>query len=355
MREALKSQHNSPHPEEPAKQASRWAGAVHSLGARIGAFVAVLALLCGDATAQFARNPFSLGVNEGAAGDVGRVGLWLLGEQARFYQALRQAVTAAQANPSAALFLAVVAFAYGVFHAAGPGHGKAIITSYMLANERALRRGMALSAFAAVLQALVAIAIVGIASIVLDATAQKMVAATHVVEVASYFCIAGFGLWLVWRKGADFVAAWRAPSLPVASRFQCDNGSYGPGCLDCVAPDPRLLGENFSWRQGVATVVAAGSRPCSGALLVLVFASSQRAFATGILAVFAMAAGTALTTAALAAGAVLLKGAATKMLGAGQRRAELFGRLLEVAAACAILGLGASLLAGLLASGGAGI
>jgi nickel/cobalt transporter (NicO) family protein len=316
---------------------------------RLGLFLAALALLCGEAAAQIARNPFSIGVNEGAVGEVGRVGLWLLTEQARFYQALRQAVAAAQANPAAAFSLAAVAFAYGVFHAAGPGHGKAVIASYMLANEKALRRGMVLSAFAALLQAVVAIAIVGIAALLLGATAQKMTAATQAVEAASYFCIAALGLWLVWRKGAGLVAALRAPPIAVASRFRCDDGTHGPDCAHCVAPDPRLLGETFSWRQGVATVVVAGLRPCSGALLVLVFAAAQRAFLIGVWAVFAMAAGTALTTAALAASAVLVKGAATKMLGAGRRRAEIFGRLLEVAAACVVLGLGLSLLAGLLA------
>lgn len=320
---------------------------------RLGLFLAALALFCGEAAAQIARNPFSIGVNEGAVGEVGRIGMWLLTEQARFYQALRQAVAAAQANPAAAFSLAAVAFAYGVFHAAGPGHGKAVIASYMLANEKALRRGMVLSAFAALLQAMVAIAIVGIAALLLGATAQKMTAATQAVEAASYFCIAALGLWLVWRKGAGLVAALRAPPISVASRFRCDDGTHGPDCAHCVAPDPRLLGETFSWRQGVATVVAAGLRPCSGALLVLVFAAAQRAFLIGVWAVFAMAAGTALTTAALAASAVLVKGAATKMLGAGRRRAEIFGRLLEVAAACVVLGLGLSLLAGLLAASGA--
>lgn len=320
---------------------------------RLGLLLAALALFCGEAAAQIARNPFSIGVNEGAVGEVGRIGMWLLTEQARFYQALRQAVAAAQANPAAAFSLAAVAFAYGVFHAAGPGHGKAVIASYMLANEKALRRGMVLSAFAALLQAMVAIAIVGIAALLLGATAQKMTAATQAVEAASYFCIAALGLWLVWRKGAGLVAALRAPPISVASRFRCDDGTHGPDCAHCVAPDPRLLGETFSWRQGVATVVAAGLRPCSGALLVLVFAAAQRAFLIGVWAVFAMAAGTALTTAALAASAVLVKGAATKMLGAGRRRAEIFGRLLEVAAACVVLGLGLSLLAGLLIGGGA--
>ncbi len=324
---------------------------------RLGCSLAVLALSVAPAAAQFARkNPFSVGVNEGSVGEVGRVGLWLLQEQARFYHALNRAVDAAQTNPWAAISLASVAFAYGIFHAAGPGHGKAVIASYMLANEKALRRGVVIASLSALLQAMVAIAIVGIASLALEATAQKMTAATQAVEVGSYFAITAFGLWLLARKGVGLVAALRAPPIPIAGRFRCDDAaqplSHGPDCAHCVAPDPSRLGEGFSWRQGVATVVAAGSRPCSGAILVLVFAAAQQVFLIGVWAVFAMAVGTAMTTAALAASAVLAKGAATKLLGASPRRAEIFGRVLEVAAACVILGLGASLLAGWVVAGG---
>jgi nickel/cobalt exporter len=308
------------------------------------------------ALAQFGANhgshPFSLGVDEGAVGHVGRLGLWLLQKQAGFYQALRQAMDAAQSDPAAAWGLAAVAFAYGVFHAAGPGHGKAVVASYMLANEKALKRGLVISALAALLQALVALSIVGVASALLGATAQKMAQATHAVEVLSYLCIAALGIWLVWRKGGQFLSSWRAPRLAASSRFQCVEPEHGAACAHCVAPDPSLLGEGFSWRQGIVTLVAAGSRPCSGALLVLVFALSRNAFAVGAGAVFAMAAGTAVTTAALAAGAVLAKGAMTRVLGVQSRRAEIFARALEVVAAGVVALLGLSLLIGLMATDG---
>ncbi|WP_294532878.1 nickel/cobalt transporter [uncultured Rhodoblastus sp.] len=315
--------------------------------------VAALAL-ANPAVAQFAKNPFSLGVDEGAVGHVGRLGIWLLQQQAHFYQALRLGVEAAQKSPSAIFWLAATAFGYGVFHAAGPGHGKAVIAFYMLANERALKRGLVLSGLAALLQALVAIALVGVAAVLLGLTAQKMAAATHWVEIAAYLCIAALGAWLVWRKGAAFLAACRAPRLPASSRFQCDNLgddlAHGLRCAHCVAPDPALLGDHFSWRSSAVTVVAAGARPCSGALLVLVFAFAQGAFSIGVWATLAMAAGTALTTGALAASAVLAKGATTKILGAQTRRAEIFARLLELVAAAVVLFLGLSLLAGLFVS-----
>ena len=57
-----------------------------------------------------------------------------------------------------------MSFLYGIFHAAGPGHGKAVISSYMVANEETWRRGVVLSFASALLQALVAVVLVGIAA-----------------------------------------------------------------------------------------------------------------------------------------------------------------------------------------------
>jgi nickel/cobalt transporter (NicO) family protein len=99
------------------------------------------------------------------------------------------------------------------------------------------------------------------------------------------------------------------------------------------------------------TVAAAGLRPCSGAILVLVFALSQGIFTAGALSVAAMSFGTAATTSALASFAVLAKNAAAKYSQSGSRRALVAGRLVEAVAACAVLGLGLALLATVVAGG----
>ena len=65
-------------------------------------------------------------------------------------------------------------FVYGIFHAAGPGHGKAVISSYVVANEETWWRGVVLSFASALLQAPVAVAVVGIAAALLNATAATM-------------------------------------------------------------------------------------------------------------------------------------------------------------------------------------
>ena len=89
--------------------------------------------------------------------------------QSGFYGSLQAGVREMKENGSALWSLLFVGFAYGVFHAAGPGHGKGVISAYLVADEKALRKGFALSLAAALVQALVAIAIVTIVGLALRA------------------------------------------------------------------------------------------------------------------------------------------------------------------------------------------
>ena len=164
--------------------------------------------------------------------------------------------------------------------------------------------------------------------------------------------------WL--SRASEHLGAWsqisQAPSAaaraPIASRFACEAVDAGAGhvhdesCGHFHMPDPSKLGDNFSWRDAVLTVITAGSRPCSGAILVLVFALAQGLMYAGIAATFAMALGTAITTGALASLAVLAKSLALRLTGAGSRRGELIARGLEFAAACLVLTLGLALFFG---------
>ena len=153
-----------------------------------------------------------------------------------------------------------------------------------------------------------------------------------------------------YRLGAPACAAHDGPVD--RSAFSCTAAAgdaihlHGPACGHVHAPDPATLGDGFSWRGAVATVVAAGARPCSGAILVLVFALSQGVFLAGIAATVVMALGTAITTAALAATAVLAKGVALRLVGSDPGRGTLVARGLELAAALLVLAVGLSLLLG---------
>src|SRR5262249_24744861 len=109
-------------------------------------------LLSLPSLAQGVHHPFAVGANEGALGSAQGISGWLLAKESGFSRLLSAAIRAAKESGGAVFGLAGLSLAYGIFHAAGPGHGKTVIASYMLANERALRRGIAIAFGAALLQ-----------------------------------------------------------------------------------------------------------------------------------------------------------------------------------------------------------
>lgn len=93
-----------------------------------------------------------------------RITAYVQQQQRSLYRQLAGAVRAVKTEHTlaAGLSLALLSFLYGVFHAAGPGHGKAIISAYLLANERAVKRGIALSFAASLAQAVSAVVLVSV-------------------------------------------------------------------------------------------------------------------------------------------------------------------------------------------------
>ena len=170
---------------------------------RRAALLAALMLAPGSAFA--ASSPFGIATPDGG-GAVGWAGpfrgffVWIAAEQSSFYRALTGALSSLGESSHAAWFLIGLSFAYGVFHAVGPGHGKAVISSYLLATGETLKRGVAISFGSAFVQALTAIIVVGIGTLVLRVTAVTMTKATDALEIASYALIALCGVWLLWSK-----------------------------------------------------------------------------------------------------------------------------------------------------------
>ncbi|ACB93740.1 nickel/cobalt transporter [Beijerinckia indica] len=348
-------------------------------------------ILCGFAMssgfAQGVHHPFAVGVNEGAASTQGVFG-FLLGEESRFYQRLTAALRASRTDGGAAATLIALSFAYGIFHAAGPGHGKAVISAYLLANEKMVRRGLVLSFCAALLQAGVAIALVTIAAMMVHATARQMTDTAHILEIASYAGMAILGASLTFNKSKKLVAmvlaardqaarkmpaglvftpagassnftaaprasAFKAESVDPASPIGASTGAQAFACDDgcnhllTLAPDASDKGI----KSALLAVLAAGTRPCSGAILVLIFALSQGIFLTGVSATLAMALGTAITTGALALLTVFAKTSALKLVAAktplsGGPYGPVLLSLFEMGAALLVLLFGLVMLGG---------
>ena len=299
---------------------------------------------------------------------------WILAKQAEFYRMLSGLIRAAKADGGAAYTLLGVSFLYGIFHAAGPGHGKAVISSYLVANNETWRRGIVLSFASAMLQAFTAIAIVGIAAELLGATAKAMGETVRVIEIVSYALIVLIGLRLLWVKGRAFLRLLRGekPAHHAhdhnhhhhdhvhqhghdhhrghAHSHHHDHEEEASAWAHAHAPEPQELTGRHWLRHGLAAIVAVGLRPCSGAIIVLVFALAQGLFWIGVASTFVMGIGTAITVAAIATLAVGARGLAGRLAQAKPGTGMLLVRGLETAAALVIVLFGAALLTGYMVS-----
>ncbi|OKO86253.1 nickel transporter [Bradyrhizobium sp. AS23.2] len=367
-------------------------GRLHSPFARGLLACAAVVIVLGVADAALhdllAQNPFgaprsSQAAEPEASGIIG----WLLAKQSEFYRQMSAAIRAAKSDGSAVWTLLFISFAYGIFHAAGPGHGKAVIASYLVANRETARRGIALSFASALMQSLAAILIVGISAWVLNATAKTMCKAEGAIEIASYGLIALFGLRLVWVKGRTFIRALQAVQpVPAIAGVPHDHDqghhhhhhdahdrhdhdhdhhhgddhahaqhhghdhAHDEHCGHSHGPTPSELAGPGGWRRGFAAILTVGIRPCSGAILVLVFALAQGLFWAGIAATFLMGLGTAITVAAIAVVAVSAKDIAARLSAGRDGGGALFMRGIELAAAGLVLLFGVGLLFGYIAA-----
>jgi nickel/cobalt exporter len=333
--------------------------------------LAVILLADGVMHAAMAQNPFG-GPRLGAPAEpqVGGIVGWILARQSEFYREMSSTIRAAKSDGSAVWTLLAISFAYGIFHAAGPGHGKAVISSYLVANQETAVRGIVLSFASALLQALVAVVLVAICAWLLNATAQTMCGAEKAIEIASYALIAAFGARLVWTKGGGFMRALQAPraepALAVVHHHpghhhehhhhghdhHHDHGEPGhvhdEHCGHSHGPMPNELAGPGGWRRGLGAILAVGLRPCSGAILVLVFALAQGLFWAGIAATFVMGLGTAITVATIAVIAVSAKDLARRLSAGSEGSGTLVMRGIEFGAAGLVLLFGLGLLLGYL-------
>ncbi len=338
----------------------------------------------------FAQGSLGVGRPEPAitpSGPFASILFWIQQQQKEFYRALTEALKMIRSGNGGTWLLVTLSFGYGVLHAAGPGHGKAVISSYMLANEVQLRRGILLSFISSILQALVAIMAIGLLVFVLTGFGIRQSGVTRWLEIISYAGVTMLGLWLIWKK----TLGMRAARTVVVARTQPLVQSHGHAtsvhatgvhshhhhgdhhhhhhdehgqehqphdhhhhhhegdghsCNECGhahAPDPRLLEGRMGLREAVAAVMAVGLRPCTGALIVLTFAFLNGLYAAGILSAFAMAIGTAITVSTFATMAVGGKNLVLRYSASAQASASVLWWI-EMAGALFILFIGITLL-----------
>ncbi|GHB38334.1 hypothetical protein GCM10007094_29670 [Pseudovibrio japonicus] len=275
--------------------------------------------------------------------------------QNEFYLKLTSTLRNFRNNPSAGWLLMLISFAYGVFHAAGPGHGKAVISSYVIADDQTLKKGIVLSFASALAQAVTAIVLVGGAGVLLHLTSTAISSTARWFELGSYVLVFLLGLYLVWQRVLN---PWFGKkSASSCGHHHDEHTSHGKVCSSCGhshAPDPEMVQNSAMTLTSIWSIIlAVGLRPCTGALVVLAFAFSQGMVWAGVASTLVMALGTGITVSILASLAVLSRDVALRIWGAESQAGTLITRGFEVAGALTVLLMGTLMLVAGLNGGGA--
>ncbi len=262
--------------------------------------------------------------------------------QARLNAELTETIRAAQDGDSLAPALAIIgaAFLYGVLHAAGPGHGKAVVATYFLANPARWLRGVTTGFAVAMIQAVTAILLVAILAMVLGVALTQVLDRALTIELLSYALIVGLGLYMLYRVATGQAACGHDHH---GHDHHIDAGTGRTGLRGWV---DRALPEDLA-----PLAVAVGLRPCSGAIIILLFTLANGIFLIGALATFSMAFGTALVVSLAGLLAIALRRSIT----ASDRSHAFVARIqtgVTVAGALVITTLGGLMFAGALHRGG---
>jgi|TARA_B110000503_G_C7138194_1_gene409752 nickel/cobalt exporter len=218
--------------------------------------------------------------------------------QSEFHKLLSNHIGKFNKNPtSSGLILIAISFCYGVFHAAGPGHGKAVLITYLSTQKESLNKSIFISFSAAIFQSIVAIIIVTIISIILNNTFSKTHIVSLRVEQISYFMVMLFGMYISIQSMVRFKQLITSKFSVNSSQVVKQHGHEHDNCCHhSYAPVKKIS----SW-QAVCVVISMGLRPCTGAIMILIYSKIIGIYWVGISATLLMGFGTGLTVATLGA------------------------------------------------------
>lgn len=189
---------------------------------------------------------------------------------------------------SGGLWLLVGAFLYGVLHAIGPGHGKFIVTTYLSTNKESLLAARVVPFIGSLMQGISAILFVFILAVGFNLASGDLSTSRWYVEKISAVMIGAFGLFIIYQALRSLRPRRLAISAlkPLHQHGEnCGCGHHGVG---------TLLAES-DWKTRLGVILSIGARPCSGAIMILMFANALGIVTWGIAAVMTMALGTALS------------------------------------------------------------
>lgn len=206
----------------------------------------------------------------------------------------------AEQPQQAGMTLMLFSLTYGVLHALGPGHGKVVITTFLATHPARLKTSMKLTLLAALLQGGVAIGLVTVMLVVLQTSSRTMHLGSYWLEKGSYLLVMGLGAWVGWRAVRALRPALKpVPKMQIHAIRPHHHHDANCGCGHAHLPSAAQMEQAVSGKTQALVVVSMGLRPCSGAIMMLLFAKVIDVYLWGVASAIAMAMGTAVTVSAM--------------------------------------------------------
>ncbi|MEF1227225.1 nickel/cobalt transporter [Vibrio fortis] len=251
----------------------------------------------------------------------------------------------AKSSPWAAgSYLIGFSFVYGMLHSLGPGHGKVIVSTYLATHPTKAKASLVLTVVSALLQALVAILLVGVLIWGFNASMRVVNDKANMFVLLSFALVAAVGALICWKALRNIYQTMRKPKLKVKAITDLATSGQSPltmqaptlnsmsiqkpvahahhadcGCGHQHVADAEAINKASTLREYAGIIVTIGVRPCTGAVMVLLFANVVGMYWMGVLSALAMAVGTALTTSLIAIMTLTGKHLVKRYLSAGNK------------------------------------
>lgn len=255
----------------------------------------------------------------------------------------------------AGMSLMVMSFLYGILHSVGPGHGKLIVTTYIATQDAKVKLSLIITLVSSLMQALVAVGLVSVLLMLFDASMRDINHKAELLIPLSFYTAILLGVVIIWRnlvlmyrvvkdnekviKSHDIGVIQRLTPLSHASSNSYNNVQKNThkaaftasvsadhvhddkcGCGHQHVVSSEQINDASSMKEYLAIILSIGIRPCTGAIMVLLFANMLDIYWLGIVSAVVMALGTALTTSTIAIMTITGKQVVRRYLSAGKQR-----------------------------------
>lgn len=276
----------------------------------------ILICLCVGISGSVAANPFkgnvqSVQVSEQESVEVmDQFYSYVAQSQQKIKVRLSRLIRQLKKGDSGVFFLIVgITFLYGIIHAAGPGHGKSVIFSYLVGKKEAkLKKTLMLCWFIPFAQGISAmIVIYGIYYLSLGSLVATFQKTSQNAYLISYILILGIGLMLLGIK-----------IKPIVFR---SSGS-----------EKKRHGDRYG-KSGLPLIITLGVTPCPGVMILLTFLLAMRLNELAVVLVASMTTGMAITISAIGVMTAYSKKKLLSVISRNGERLHHFEHILEFAGA----------------------